>query len=79
MPAGTRVRPHDLAKKLKSLDIDEGLRIESKGYEMFVNRAPSGTFVVQSCDGAFYYLDRAAKVAKLVKITFKDYYSPWAC
>ena len=39
---------------------------------MFVNRSPSGSFVVLSGD-AFHYLGTAGQVAKLVRITFKNY------
>ena len=74
MPAGTKVS--NLVQKLESLDIDEGIRVESRRAKMFVNRSPSSSFIVQSSD-AFHYLDTAGQVAKLVRMTFKSY-SAWA-
>lgn len=76
MPAGTKVNPGDLAKKLESLDIDEGIRIESGKNKVFVNRSPSGTFVIQSAD-EFHYIGTAAQVTRFVRSTFKNY-SAWA-
>ena len=68
MPAGTQVRPGDLAKKLESLDIDEGIRIESGKNKLFVNKSPSGTFVVQFGNSDdFRYLDSARQVVYLAK------------
>jgi hypothetical protein len=79
MPAGTRVRTSELAKRLESLDIDEGVRIHSGGraQKMFVNRRASGGFVVQLGDSSFYYLSTAGQVAKLARETFRTY-SAWA-
>jgi hypothetical protein len=76
MPAGTKVNPGDLAKKLESLDIDEGIRIESGGKKLFVNRSPSGTFVIQS-GNEFHYLETATQVTRFIRSTFKNY-SAWA-
>ncbi|MEO9364461.1 MAG: hypothetical protein ABI348_11225 [Nitrososphaera sp.] len=70
MPVGARIRHGGLEKVLSSLDLDEGVRIESAGKKkMFVNRSASGAFVVQVGDD-FYYLDSASQVAKLVEKIF---------
>ncbi|MGI0020241.1 MAG: hypothetical protein ACREAY_07200 [Nitrososphaera sp.] len=74
MPAGTRIA--NLVQKLDSLDFDEGVRVESRGKKMFVNRSPSGAFIVQSGD-TFHYIGTAGQVARLVKTTFNSY-SAWA-
>ncbi|MEO9295779.1 MAG: hypothetical protein ABI347_09295 [Nitrososphaera sp.] len=77
MPAGTRVRALDLEQKLESLDIDEGIRIQSGRRKMFVNRRASGDFVVQLGGDSFRYLSTAGQVAKLVSATFRTY-DAWA-
>lgn len=66
MPAGTKVNPGDLAKKLVWLDIDEGIRIESGKGKVFVNKSPLGTFVVQFGNSDdFRYLYSARQVVGL--------------
>jgi hypothetical protein len=78
LPAGTRVKQGELLEKLESLDIDEGIRIESGGDKIFVNKSPSGTFVMQFGDSEdFRYPDSAEQVAKLVRTTFQKY-EAWA-
>jgi hypothetical protein len=76
MPAGTKVKASELVEKLESLDIDEGVRIESGRRKMFVNRRPSGIYVAQ-LDSDFCYLQTASQVTKLVRITFGKF-SVWA-
>lgn len=77
MPVGTRIKQGDLEKALSSLDIDEGVRIESAGKEkkMFVNRSTSGIFVVQVGEEEFDYLDSAAQVINLAGKIFGKKYS----
>lgn len=78
MAAGAKIKASELAKKLGALDIDEGVRIESGSRRMFVNRRPSGTYVVQLGDSEdFRYLETAAQVATLVRMTFRKY-DAWA-
>jgi hypothetical protein len=77
MPVGAKVRQSDLEKVLSSLDLDEGVRIESVGKKMFVNKSASGVFVVQVED-EFYYLDSALQVAKLVDKVFGKKYEAYA-
>jgi hypothetical protein len=74
-----------LIKKLLTLDIDEGVRIESpiQGKKMFVNKNASGIFVVQlviknkSCDydKDVRYFDSAEQVLEFVNLTFQMPYS----
>jgi hypothetical protein len=56
-----------LVKKLDSLDIDEGIRIESGSKKMFISRSLSGTFLVQLDSKELRYLDSAQQVFKLAK------------
>lgn len=69
MPAGTKVKASELVEKLESLDIDEGVRIESGRRKMFVNKRASGIYVAQ-LGSDFCYLQTASQVTKLVGITF---------
>jgi hypothetical protein len=74
-----------LIKKLLTLDIDEGVRIESpiQGKKMFVNKNASGIFVVQlviknkSCDydKDVRYFDSVEQVLEFVNLTFQMPYS----
>jgi hypothetical protein len=78
LSAGSRVKQGKLLKKLESLDIDEGIRIESGRNKAFINKNPSGTYVVQFGDSEdFRYLKSAGQVARLIKITFRKY-EAWA-
>lgn len=78
LPAGTRVKQGELLERLESLDIDEGIRIESGRNKAFINKSPSGTYVVQFGDSEdFRYIDSAEQMAKLVKATFRKY-EAWA-
>ena len=77
-----------LAKKLQTLDIDEGLRIEEssvQGKKMFVNKNASGIFVVQlvvnnnnqKSSGSYYnddikYFDSAEQVIAFVNSRFES-------
>jgi len=47
-----KVKTRNLLPELLSLDIDEGLRIESssKDTRLFINRSASATFVLQLCN-----------------------------
>ena len=52
MVYSNKVKTRNLTRKLLSLDIDEGLRIESsvRGIRLFINKSASGTFVLQLCN-----------------------------
>ncbi|AIC17105.1 hypothetical protein [Nitrososphaera viennensis] len=80
MPVAIRIKQGGLEKALSSLDIDEGVRIESGGKKkkMFVNRSTSGIFVVQIGEEEFCYLDSAAQVVKLADKIFGKKYSAYA-
>lgn len=80
MPRGTRVKAGELASRLAALDIDEGVRIEraSGGIKMFINRSPSGVFIVQFDDSKdFQYLASAKQVAALVRAKFGSRFVAW--
>jgi hypothetical protein len=85
----TKIRTRNLTSKLLSLDIDEGLRIESsvQGIKLFINRSASGTFVLQFCNNKdvkenrnkdFVYFDSAEEVIKLIKMKFGRNFSVWS-
>lgn len=69
MPRGILIKAGELAGKLATLDVDEGIRIESAGKKMFVNRNSSGIFVVQY-NSDFYYLDSIKQVKNTIKSRF---------
>jgi hypothetical protein len=77
MPVGAKIRRGSLERVLSSLDLDEGVRIESAGKKMFVNKSASGVFVVQ-VGNEFYYLDSTSQVAKLVDRVFGKEYEAYA-
>ena len=74
-----------LIKKLLTLDIDEGVRIESsiEGKKMFVNKNASGIFVIQlviknkSSDNNsnLKYFDSVEEVLEFVNLTFQGRFS----
>jgi hypothetical protein len=72
-----KVKKRNLTNKLLSLDIDEGLRIESSvhGIRLFINKSASGTFVLNN---NFVYFDSAEEVIKLIKIKFGRNFSVWS-
>ncbi|HKG71554.1 MAG TPA: hypothetical protein VKA87_06625 [Nitrososphaeraceae archaeon] len=85
----TKVKTRNLSSKLLSLDIDEGLRIEStvQGIRLFINRSASGTFVLQICNNKddkenrnnnLVYFDSAEEVIKLIKMKFGRNFSVWS-
>jgi hypothetical protein len=84
-----KVMKRNLKNKLLSLDIDEGLRLESSvlGIRLFINKSASGTFVLQFCNNKvdkenrnnnFVYFDSAEEVIKLIKIKFGRNFSVWS-
>jgi hypothetical protein len=89
-----KVKTRDLLRELLSLDIDEGLRIESssKGTRLFINKSASATFVLQLCNNKdekeninnnnnnnnFVYFDSAEEVIKYIKIKFGRNFSIWS-
>jgi hypothetical protein len=76
MPRGTRIRARELAERLATLDIDEGIRAENAEDKIFVNRSSSGVFIVQyGID--FQYLESANQVVKTIKSKFGSRYSLW--
>ena len=85
----TKIKTRNLTSKLLSLDIDEGLRIESSvhGIKLFINRSASGTFVLQFCNNKddeenknnnFVYFDSTEEVIKLIKMKFGRNFSVWS-
>jgi hypothetical protein len=87
----SKVKARDLLRKLSSLDIDEGLRIESsiQGIKVFINRTASGTFVLQLChdkddknnrnnNNNFVYFDSAEEIIKFIKSKFGRKFSIWS-
>ena len=89
-----KVTARDLLRELFSLDIDEGLRIESssKDTRLFINKSASATFVLQLCNNKdekenssnnnnnnnFVYFDSAEEVIKYIKIKFGRNFSIWS-
>jgi hypothetical protein len=89
-----KVKTRDLLRELLSLDIDEGLRIESssKGTRLFINKSASATFVLQLCNNKdekeninnnnnnnnFVYFDSAEELIKYIKIKFGRNFSIWS-
>lgn len=66
-----------LANKLLTLDIDEGIRIESSNQEkkIFINKTASGIFVVElitrnAVNNDIRYFDFVKDVVKFVKSSF---------
>ncbi|MGC2668607.1 MAG: hypothetical protein WA220_05430 [Candidatus Nitrosopolaris sp.] len=81
-----QIKERDLPKRLASLDLDEGIRIEgqSQTTKIFINRNASGNFVVQFVDNMnslnnsthnIKYLYSPAEVLKFVKSTFDKNFS----
>jgi hypothetical protein len=69
---GTKLKQGKLLRRLESLDIDEGIRIETRKGDrkekLFVNRRPSGTFVVQLDNSQeFEYFDSAFHAVGFVR------------
>ena len=77
MPRGNRIKASELAGRLATLDVDEGIRIENAGRKMFVNKNASGVFVLQS-GNEFLYLDSAKQVLSAMKSKFRGKYTVWA-
>jgi hypothetical protein len=89
MVYSNKVKTRNLTSKLLSLDIDEGLRIESSVHHirLFINKSASGTFVLQLCNNKddkenrnnnFVYFDSAEEVIKLIKMKFGRNFSVWS-
>ena len=89
MVYSNKVKTRNLTSKLLSLDIDEGLRIESSvhGIRLFINKSVSGTFVLQLCtskddkeneNNNFVYFDSAEEVTKFIKMKFRRNFSVWS-
>ncbi len=89
MVYSNKVMTRNLTSKLLSLDIDEGLRIESSvsGIRLFINKSASGTFVLQLCNNNndkenrnnnFVYFDSAKEVIKFIKMKFGRNFSAWS-
>lgn len=73
----------ELANKIRSLDIDEGIRIESSTQEnkIFINRNALGVFVVQLTNNnktndrnSIRYFDAVDEVVEFVKSNFKKHF-----
>lgn len=85
----SKVKARDLRRKLLSLDIDEGLRIENRTHDirLFVNKSASGIFILQLCkhkdskeksNNNFFYFDSGEKVIKFIKNKFERNFSIWS-
>ena len=84
----SKVKTKDLIRKLLSLDIDEGLRIENKTHNIriFINKNASGLFVLQLCNhkddkennNNFFYFDSDEEVIKFIKNKFERNFSIWS-
>ena len=81
------MKSKQLARKLLTLDIDEGIRIESSiqlKKRMFINKNASGLFVVQLVDNNnssdysnndVKYFDSAEEVTEFVNLHFQSHYT----
>jgi hypothetical protein len=78
----------ELAKKLISLDLDEGIRIEQSSHraKLFINRNACGNFVAQFVDeeknqnseiNDILYFSSDAEVLEFVKSRFNKNFSIW--
>lgn len=83
-----QIEEKNFQKKLISLDLDEGIRIEggSRAKKIFINRNVCDNFVVQLVDNGdtptssshnIKYFYSAAEVYKFVKSTFDKNFSIW--
>ncbi|MGC1929595.1 MAG: hypothetical protein WA667_11515 [Candidatus Nitrosopolaris sp.] len=83
-----QIKEKDFLKKLISLDLDEGIRIEGRSQtKIFINRNACDNFVVQFVDNTdtpnsssnhnIKYFYSAAEVFKFVKSTFDKHFSIW--
>ena len=70
-----------LSNKLLTLDIDEGIRIESSNQEkkIFINKTASGIFVVElvtrnAVNSDIRYFDFVKDVVKFVKSSFNKHF-----
>ena len=83
-----QIEETDFRKKLISLDLDEGIRIEgrSQAKKIFINRNACDNFVVQLVDNSdtptnsnhnIKYFYCPAEVLKFVKSTFDKSFSIW--
>jgi hypothetical protein len=70
-----------LANKLLTLDIDEGIRIESSNHDkkIFINKTASGMFVVEliarnAVNSDIRYFDFVKDVVKFVKSSFNKHF-----
>lgn len=83
-----QIEGKNFRKKLISLDLDEGIRIEggSRAKKIFINRNVCDNFVVQLVDNVdtptnsnhnIKYFYSAAEVYKFVKSTFDKNFSIW--
>jgi hypothetical protein len=81
-----RNKEKDLAKKLISLDLDEGIRIEqqSRRKKLFINRNACGNFVTQFIDNTkdqsseindIQYFSSEAEVLEFIKSRFNKNFS----
>lgn len=77
MPLGNQIKASELASRLETLDVDEGIRVEGAEGKMFVNKNASGVFVMQS-GSEFQHLDSARHVLCAIKSKLGSKYSAWA-
>jgi hypothetical protein len=86
MGVGRLLDRKNLMQELKSLDLDEGIRMESRPEDkkIFVNRNVNGIFVIQVTDfdgrgkdDEISYHDSPSEVIKVAKRNFKGKFSAW--
>ena len=78
MPRGTKIKMNELADRLTTLDIDEGIRIEYANSKLFINKNASGIYVVQFDDeDNFRYFDSSNKVSNFIKSKIRMKGSAW--
>jgi hypothetical protein len=78
MPRGTKIKMNELADRLTTLDIDEGIRIEYVNSKLFINKNASGIYVVQFDDeDNFRYFDSPNKVSNFIKSKIPMKGSAW--
>ncbi len=67
-----------LADKIRTLDIDEGIRIEYSKGKLFINKNASGIYVVQFDDkNNFRYFDSQNQAYNFVKSKIHTKGSAW--
>lgn len=88
MGIGRNIEATSILGELKSLDIDEGIRLESRheNKKIFINKNVTGTFTVQVTDfkgnpvmdnDGISYCSSPREVMRLARRNFKGGFSSW--